>query len=785
MNRIALFILILLFAVFQSCKTKTFEILVSQTGESQNEFSFKTVNEAIEKAYLIKADNSNAEIVINILPGDYYLSSPISIDSRLSRLKIIGAGKSLVTLKGSVPLNVKWEQFNENIFVADVAGDIALDQLIVDGQPQILARYPNYNENGGYWQGYAADAISKERIKNWEHPEGAIFNAMHGGKWGGFHYVITGIDESGEAILEGGKQNNRPSRPHVEYRMVENVFEELDSPGEWFLDKTSHRIYYWPISDIDISIAKFEGVVLKSLIEIKGTEEAPVQNISIEGVKFEHTQRTILEKYEPLLRSDWSIYRGAAVFIEGAENCTVKNCEFTNLGGNVLFVSGYNRNVQIVGNHIHDCGASAICFVGDVSAVRSPSFQYGQFVPVSEMDTVAGPKNGLYPKNCVAEDNLIYRIGRIEKQTAGVQISMAMNITVRHNSIYEVPRAGINIGDGCWGGHILEFNDVFETVLETGDHGSFNSWGRDRFWLPKRNVMDSLTLANPQMPLWDAVYPTIIRNNRFRCDHGWDIDLDDGSTNYHIFNNLCLNGGLKLREGFYRVVENNTIVNNSLHPHVWFANCDDVFLRNIVSDSYKDVNVLSWGKEMDYNLFPDEESLMKAQIYNIETNSGFGDPMFVDPKKLDFSVNENSPALKLGFVNFPMDEFGVKSSELKKIAKTPEVPVLKSAEELRANSSPVVSWLRNEIKSVDSKEEQSAYGLNTPEGVIVLQMWSGSYAAQGDGLKNKDVVLEVEGQKIKEVKDFFRILKEKNDKDSVEIVVMRNQSEQKLTIRVK
>jgi hypothetical protein len=785
MNRIALFILILLFAVFQSCKTKTFEILVSQTGESQDEFSFKTVNEAIEKAYLIKADNSNAEIVINILPGDYYLSSPISIDSRLSRLKIIGAGKSLVTLKGSVPLNVKWEQFNENIFVADVAGDIALDQLIVDGQPQILARYPNYIEEGGFWQGYAADAISPERIKNWEHPEGAIFNAMHGGKWGGFHYVITGIDESGEAIFEGGKQNNRPSRPHKEYRMVENVFEELDSPGEWFLDKTSHRIYYWPISDIDISIVKFEGVVLKSLIEIKGTEEAPVQNISIEGVKFEHTQRTILEKYEPLLRSDWTIYRGAAFYFEGAEDCSVRNCEFTNLGGNVLFVSGYNRNVQIVGNHIHDCGASAISFVGDASAVRSPSFQYGQFVPVSEMDTVAGPKNGLYPKDCVAEDNLIYRIGRIEKQTAGVQISMAMNITVRHNSIYEVPRAGINIGDGCWGGHILEFNDVFETVLETGDHGSFNSWGRDRFWLPKRNVMDSLTLANPQMPLWDAVYPTIIRNNRFRCDHGWDIDLDDGSTNYHIYNNLCLNGGLKLREGFFRVVENNTIVNNSLHPHVWFANCDDVFLRNIVSDSYKDVNVLSWGKEMDYNLFPDEESLMKAQIYNIETNSGFGDPMFVDPKKLDFSVNENSPALKLGFVNFPMDEFGVKSADLKKIAKTPEVPVLKSAEELRANSSPVVSWLRNEIKSVDSKEEQSAYGLNSSEGVIVLQMWNGSYAAQGDGLKNKDVVLEVEGQKIKEVKDFFRILKEKNDKDFVEIVVMRNQSEQKLTIRVK
>ncbi|PJF32922.1 MAG: peptide-binding protein, partial [Phototrophicales bacterium] len=113
---------------------------------------------------------------------------------------------------------------------------------------------------------------------------------------------------------------------------------------------------------------------------------------------------------------------------------------------------------------------------------------------------------------------------------------------------------------------------VFNTVLETSDHGSFNSWGRDRFWLPNRKRMDSLTMANPQMPLWDAIHTTIIRNNRFRCDHGWDIDLDDGSTNYHIYNNLCLNGGIKLREGFYRVVENNIMVNNSFHPHVWFAN---------------------------------------------------------------------------------------------------------------------------------------------------------------------------------------------------------------------
>jgi hypothetical protein len=784
-----LLIAFLFFPVLCFSKNKDIEIFVSPKGKSTNKGSLKApllqIGDAIEKAKQIKDKNRDADIVINILPGNYYLSAPVVINSMLSGIKLRGAGDSLVTVKGSVPLMLKWEKQDDNIYVSKVPDNIDFDQFIADGKLQILARYPNYDENGGQWQGHAADAISKERIESWKHPEGAIFHAMHSGQWGGMHYVITGVDANGEAILEGGFQNNRPSRPHAQFRMVENVLEELDAPGEWYLDKTNHQIYYWPAKDIDLAKAGFEGVVLKILITLKGDETSPVKDVSISGIKFEHAKRTFMEPYEPLLRSDWCIYRGAAIFIQGAENCSVTDCEFNYLGGNVIFVSGYNRKIKISGNHIHECGASAICFVGDPSAVRSPSFQYGQFVPYNKMDTIAGPKNNLYPKDCVADNNLIYRIGRIEKQTAGVEISMAMDITVSHNSIYDVPRAGINIGDGTWGGHILEYNDVFNTVLESGDHGSFNSWGRDRFWLPNRDVMDSLTLVHPYLFKLDAIHTTIIRNNRFRCDHGWDIDLDDGSSNYHIYNNLCLNGGLKLREGFGRVAENNILINNSLHPHVWFANCQDVILHNIIQVGYQDVLVKSWGKQMDYNLFPNEESLMKAQIYNIDEHSAFGDPMFINPQNLDYRVADNSPALKLGFVNFPMDEFGVQKSSLKKLAKTPEIPTTKSPEELAKVTSPTIAWLRNNIKSVESKEEQSAYGLNTPGGVIMVSIWKGSPVVQEGGLKRGDVILEVEGAKVKDVKSFLKILKENNESETLNIVVMRNQSEQNLMIHLK
>ena len=566
--------------------------------------------------------------------------------------------------------------------------------------------------------------------------------------------------------------------------MVENIFEELDSPGEWYLDKDEHKLYYWPSKTIDLSTSKFEVAVLKDLIQVVGTIENPVKDITISGITFKNTQRTFMESYEPLLRSDWTIYRGGVLFFEGTENCKVQDSEFTNLGGNVIMVSKYNKDLQVVGNHIHECGGSAVSFVGDPSAVRSPAFNYGKFVDMAEMDTKLGPKNELYPRSCLVNDNLIYRIGRIEKQTAGVQISMAMDITVSHNSIYDVPRAGINIGDGTWGGHILEYNDVFNTVLETSDHGSFNSWGRDRFWHPNRKYMDSLTTANPEMPKWDAIKTTVIRNNRFRCDHGWDIDLDDGSSNYHIYNNLCLNSGIKLREGFNRVVTNNITVNNSLHPHVWFANSEDVFKHNIVAKTYQDVGLLGWGKDLDYNLFLTEEAMMKPQIYNRDKNSVFGDPLFKDPSNLDFTVAENSPALKIGFKNFPMNQFGVKKKAFKAIAKTPEIPEIKKQTE-NNNGAPVVAWLRNNLKNVESEQEQSAYGLNTDEGVIILSVWRGSPAAQGDGIKRGDVILKAAGKNVKTIKDFFKINLEQNKSDELDLVVMRNQSEKEITIKTK
>lgn len=741
-----------------------------------------SIQEAVEEARIIRKSQPNLPIQIVLEPGDHYLRNSLTIDPILHGLELYGSSEGMVRVKGAQRLNCNWVREGK-LLKAHLPQLEQADQLFVDSRKQILARYPNFDENGGHWQGHAPDAIDPDRIRQWAHPEGAYVHAMHGSEWGDFHFVITGVNDLGEAILAGGHQNNRPSRMHQTYRMVENVKEELDAPGEFYFDKNEHILYWYPDQEEVPEISILEIPILQELIRITGVEGKPVRDVLIRGIHFCQSDRSFMEDYEPLLRSDWTIYRGGALFISGAENCIISDCEFSQLGGNGIFASGYNRHIRIERNHLHEIGASGIAFVGLPSAVRSPSFRYNDFVPWEQLDTVPGPQSADYPAECRVDNNLIYRVGRIEKQVAGIQVSMSMDITISRNSIYDLPRAGINISEGTWGGHLIEYNDVFLTVQESGDHGSFNSWGRDRFWHPNWRIMDSMNLDKPEMPLWDAIHTTVIRNNRFRCDHGWDIDLDDGSSNYWIYNNLCLNGGLKLREGFHRKVENNVIINNGFHPHVWFSNSGDIFRRNILMTDHKDIRLAAWGEEVDYNLFPNEDALMKARNQGTDQNSSFGNPEFRAPELGDYRVLESSPALALGFTNFPMDSFGVQEPKLKGLRREPEIPEL-FISEFQKEKPLSRNWLGAKIKNIETLAERSASGLSDESGVLLLAIEPGGLSEKA-GLKVGDVIVGCEGVPVRTWDDLLQSQQGNNWKGKLGLRVFRDQKELELVVKTK
>lgn len=743
-------------------------IFVAPEGNDQGDGSLQNPLRSVEVALQKVRQATEPEVCVYLRGGTYYLTAPIQLTPEQlqgKKLTLAAWQDEAVTLSGGKKLALNWIKSKSGYWQCKV-DPINFDQLFINGEKRIMARYPNYMENEIY-NGTAADAISPERVKRWKNPEGGFIHAMHRGQWGDMHYLITGKTGK-ELSYTGGFQNNRPSPLHERYRFVENIREELDAPGEWFLDTKEQILYYYPIAGEQVANATVEVAVLPYLIEIKGTEANLLTNVAIRNIRFAHTRRTFMDTYEQLMRSDWCIHRGAAILMERTENCSVEQCEFTHLGGNALFLSRYNRDCTIKSNHIHHIGASAVCVVGDTSAVRSGSLEYGKFVPYEELDLTPGPKNELYPRQCRIEDNLIHDIGQVEKQVAGVEIQLAAQIQVSHNTIYRIPRAAINVGDGAFGGHLIEYNDAFETVLETSDHGAFNSWGRDRFWHPDYQTMTKLTNQHPELILLDALYTTVIRNNRFRCDHGWDIDLDDGSSNYHIYNNVCLYGGLKLREGFYRTVENNLVINNSFHPHVWFPNSGDVVQRNIFMQPYFPISLNGWGKKIDYNFFSTQQEFQNGT----DAHSICGSLSFEDASKGIYTLPEGSEAFRIGYENIPMGHFGVYSPQLKKLAKQPDLPspVLIS----RQDEKKEYEWLDAKVRIIDGLGDRSAYGLPDENGIIIVEVKAGGILDKA-GIRKNDVMRTLDNVSLSKVEELFVLVAKNRWKGQLPVTIFRNQ----------
>ena len=761
-------------------------LYVSPQGDDSNKGTIQSPLLTLEKA-VKEARKVPYETVLFLREGTYRLQKTIALtqeDGNLTKSLRISSypGERAIVTSGK-SLDLSWHSYKGGIMRAKMSEPIQMDMLVVNDTIRHMARFPNYDPKAIRFNGTSAEATSAKRVKKWKHPETGYLHAMHQYDWGDFHYRITGKDKDDQLLLEGGWQNNRKLGIHPDNRMVENIFEELDAPGEWFYDEEEKYLYYYPVKGEDVNSVKIESPQLKHLVEIIGTEQKPVMNIILENLVFTQTVRTFMESYEPLLRSDWSVYRGGAVFFEGAENCTLNNCDLYNLGGNAVFFSFYNKRNKVTGSHFTRVGASAICFVGDPKGVRSPAYEYQIKRSYEELDKEKGPQNHNFPQNCLVEDNLIHRIGLFEKQITGVELSMCQSITVSHNTIYDVPRAGINISEGTWGGHMISFNDVFNTVKETGDHGSINSWGRDRFWGPNYEKMEALTAEHPEIILKDAEKTVTIYNNRFRCDRGWDIDLDDGSSNYHIYNNLCLNGGIKLREGFYRIVENNIMVNNSLHPHVWFKNSGDVFTRNIIMSSYKPVQIRQWGTMVDYNLFADSISLLAARRNGTDSHSAIYSLKFKNHAVGDFTLPDASKELTVGgFHNIQMDQFGVVSQRLKCIAESPKFPKFLNTE-TSLEALQTKEWQGVIMKNLETLGERSATGMDSERGIYVLAV--DPYGGRHTAIRENDVILSVDGKSVNTLDEFFKIVMLKRKKDKITLGIFRSQKEDVVSFELK
>jgi hypothetical protein len=227
-------------------------------------------------------------------------------------------------------------------------------------------------------------------------------------------------------------------------------------------------------------------------------------------------------------------------------------------------------------------------------------------------------------------------------------------------------------------------------------------------------------------------------------------------------------------------------VNNSFHPHVWFKGSEDIFRHNIVFGQYRPIRVPQpWGSETDYNLrhVPGMAGVQPATALQKQSgrdeHSIEADVLFVNPAAGDYRVREGSPALRMGFQNFPMDQFGVQWPKLKRIARTPELPRSDAAlpATLQSGRDPHPStWLGAAVKNIVGMGEVSASGLPGEVGILVLEVPRASRAAAA-GLRKGDVVLRLDGKPADTLRELQRLSAESPAFGTVSVTIWRGQRE--------
>ena len=168
--------------------------------------------------------------------------------------------------------------------------------------------------------------------------------------------------------------------------------------------------------------------VLESVLVINGsqsTSNAYASSISFSGFTVTQTRVTYLEQFEVPSGGDWSVHRGASLFVQDAENITVASMRFDQVGGNAVLLSNHVAGSTVADNEIDFSGDSAIVSLGSTNLIDGSA--------------------PTYPNGNLIARNHAHETGVYTKQTSCYAHQLTANATILDNVCYNGPRAGINL----------------------------------------------------------------------------------------------------------------------------------------------------------------------------------------------------------------------------------------------------------------------------------------------------------------------------------------------------
>jgi hypothetical protein len=650
----------------------------------KNDGPFATVARAREavRAWL-KTRKEPRRVRVLLRGGTYYLDSPLEFgpeDSGTKKAPVIyaaAAGEKVVLSGGRRLGGGRWGEVDgRNAWIVDIPevkeGQWCFRQLFVNGVRRPRTRLPKQGEYQiQSLPGHTGDFL-RSPTKQFTYAPGNIAPT-----WRNLQDVeIVGITRwlDNRLPIESVRAQtrlvtfDRPSlfallsgnKPGAYW--VENVFEALDTPGQWYLDRPRGVLFYLPRPGEEMPTAEIVAPRLPQVVRVVGHAGAPVHDLHFEGLTLSHTEWRPPADYASSLQAGIEV-PGALLF-DFAERCAVTGGCIEHIGNYGVEVNVGCADIEIARNLITDIGAGGIRIGHFFSWETDGS---GRLTERGRLRKAAMPK-GPHSQRITVADNEITHCGRFTPEAVGVFVGDNANNKVIHNHVYDLFYSGISVGSvQDFGpsqaiGNIVEYNHVHDI-----GQGMLSDLGA------------IYVCSTPGTRIRYNVVHDVTR----RDYGGWGIYLDEGSHDLLVQKNLifrCQDGALFAHHNRKVTAENNIFAFNRIAQidRGGLGGFELTCRRNLVQfkegKAVGDYGSANCGRDVcafDHNLYWNafgkpasfgKNSLAEWQALGQDKNSLIADPLFVDPEKGDFRLRPGSPAAQIGFEPWDFSAVGPRSA---------------------------------------------------------------------------------------------------------------------------
>lgn len=465
MRKIQILFCVLLFVIFASCESRNVELYLSPEGQDTNKGTFesplRTLQAAKDRLDVLTSKNT-LSATLYLRGGVYPMDSAIvfanynalTIKAYGDEEPILDGGKKISNwrlLSDSVMLARLDKKLQGKIYVADVKDAGVIDfgdptkvgcrpDLYCDDSLQILARWPNegfaisgrakgktpvkenYLKRPGFKEGIFE--YTDPYIDRWLQEKDPRLSGYWFWDWSDGYQMIDEIDTSTRTITLKEPYHHFGYRDNLRFYGL-NIFCEMDVPQEWYLDRETGLLYWFPPEGIDLAGS---NVVLSTLNSPYMIELRDCTNVSIEGL-------TLLQG------------RGSGILIEGGEDNKIESCRIQRFGRDgVNVIGGFNNTVS--GCYISDLGYSGIKISG-------------------------GDRKTLTPSGHVVDNNIVERFSQFKKTYEPAVLMDGCGIRVAHNRFSNSTSSAIRLEGND---HLLEYNQIDHVVNESDDQGGLDSY---------------------------------------------------------------------------------------------------------------------------------------------------------------------------------------------------------------------------------------------------------------------------------------------------------------------